>query len=72
MGGAMDLVASNSAGTRVVVTMEHNTKDGNAKVVRKCSLPLTGQKCVDRIITEKVELVRYIRDEKGIYFRPPS
>ncbi|XP_022669929.1 succinyl-CoA:3-ketoacid coenzyme A transferase 2, mitochondrial-like isoform X2 [Varroa jacobsoni] len=53
MGGAMDLVASNSAGTRVVVTMEHNTKDGNAKVVRKCSLPLTGQKCVDRIITEK-------------------
>lgn len=54
MGGAMDLVASAAAGTRIVVTMEHNTKDGGAKVVKECSLPLTGQKCVDRIITEKV------------------
>ena len=49
MGGAMDLVSS---GSRVVVTMEHNTKNGKAKLVKECSIPLTGSKCVDRIITE--------------------
>ncbi|KPM11324.1 succinyl-CoA:3-ketoacid-coenzyme A transferase 1, mitochondrial-like protein [Sarcoptes scabiei] len=53
MGGAMDLVSSHVSGTKVVVTMEHNSKNGEPKIVSKCSLPLTGQKCIDTIITEK-------------------
>ncbi|MBL9030502.1 MAG: CoA transferase subunit B [Phycisphaerae bacterium] len=49
MGGAMDLVAGVK---KIVVTMEHNAKDGGAKVVRACSLPLTGQRCVTMLITD--------------------
>jgi 3-oxoacid CoA-transferase subunit B len=49
MGGAMDLVAGVK---RVVVVMEHTNKAGASKVLRECSLPLTGQRCVNLIITD--------------------
>jgi 3-oxoacid CoA-transferase subunit B len=49
MGGAMDLVAS---AKNIIVAMQHVNKAGESKLLSKCSLPITGLKCVKKVVTE--------------------
>lgn len=49
MGGAMDLVAS---AKNIIVAMQHTDRDGNSKLLKQCTLPITGLKCIKKVVTD--------------------
>nr|XP_010593632.1 succinyl-CoA:3-ketoacid coenzyme A transferase 1, mitochondrial-like [Loxodonta africana] len=67
MGGAMDLVSGPK--TRVVVTMEHRSKANEPKILDNCTMPLTGKRCVNRIITERA--VFNVHPKRGLTLIEP-
>lgn len=60
MGGAMDLVAG---AENIIVTMTHASKDGESKLLPKCTLPLTGAACIKRVLTD----LAYLEIERGAF-----
>jgi len=62
MGGAMDLVSSNS---KVIICMEHASKKGEPKILKKCKLPITGKGCVWKIITD-LGVFEFVKDGRLI------
>lgn len=61
MGGAMDLVAGSR---NIIIAMQHVSKDGESKILAECSLPLTGVKCVSKVVTE----LGFLELEMGVGF----
>ncbi len=60
MGGAMDLVAG---ADNIIVTMTHASKDGESKLLPRCSLPLTGAGCIRKVLTD----LAYLEIENGAF-----